>query len=54
MNSETWKHIRHVLGENPVTLLAVTLLLGLWYGLHERKRFAGPAWAITTEQYREP
>jgi amino acid transporter len=30
------------------TLLAVTLLLGLWYGLHERKRFAGPAWAATT------
>ncbi len=26
------------------TLLAVTLLLGLWYALHERKRFAGPAW----------
>ena len=29
------------------TLLAVTVLLGLWYGLYERKRFAGPAWAIT-------
>jgi amino acid transporter len=29
------------------TLLAVTVLLGLWYGLHERKRFAGPAWAAT-------
>ena len=26
------------------TLLAVTLLLGLWYGLYERKRFACPAW----------
>ena len=25
MNSETWKHIRHVLGENPVTLVAVGL-----------------------------
>ena len=34
------------------TLLAVTLLLGLWYGLYERKRFAGPAWA--RERYREP
>ncbi len=27
-------------------LLAVTALLGLWYGLYERKRFTGPAWAI--------
>jgi amino acid transporter len=26
------------------TLIAVTLLLGLWYGFYERKRFAGPAW----------
>ncbi len=26
------------------TLIAVTLLLGLWYALYERKRFAGPAW----------
>jgi hypothetical protein len=30
------------------TLLGVTLLLALWYGLHERKRFVGPAWAATT------
>ncbi len=29
------------------TLIAVTLLLALWYGLYERKRFAGPAWAAT-------
>ena len=32
------------------TLIAVTLLLGLWYGLYERKRFAGPAWAATKER----
>ena len=25
MNAETWKHMRHVLGENPVTMLAVAL-----------------------------
>ncbi|MBS1812421.1 MAG: amino acid permease [Acidobacteria bacterium] len=27
------------------SMLAVIILLGLWYGLRERKRFAGPAWA---------
>ena len=27
------------------SIVVVTLLLGLWYGLHERKRFPGPAWA---------
>ena len=25
-------------------MLAVTLALALWYGLHERRRFKGPAW----------
>jgi hypothetical protein len=25
MNAETWAHVRHVLGENPVTLLAAAL-----------------------------
>jgi amino acid transporter len=27
-----------------VTIVAVTVLLALWYGLHERRRFKGPAW----------
>jgi hypothetical protein len=27
------------------TMLALTLLLGLWYLTHERRRFRGPAWA---------
>jgi amino acid transporter len=27
------------------SIAAVTLLLGLWYGLRERKRFPGPAWS---------
>lgn len=27
------------------SIAAVTVLLGLWYGLRERKRFRGPAWA---------
>jgi amino acid transporter len=27
------------------SILGVFILLGLWYGLHERRRFAGPAWA---------
>lgn len=27
------------------SILAVLALLGLWYGLRERKRFVGPAWA---------
>ena len=26
------------------TLIAVTLVLGLWYAIQERKRFVGPAW----------
>jgi amino acid transporter len=27
------------------SILALTALLGLWYGLRERERFPGPAWA---------
>lgn len=27
------------------SIAAVTLLLGLWYGLRERRRFRGPAWS---------
>jgi peptide/nickel transport system permease protein len=38
MNAETWKHIRHVLGENPVTLLAVAL-----FGLFVLMAVFGPA-----------
>jgi amino acid transporter len=33
-DARTWKSI-----------LGVTLLLALWYGLHERRRFKGPTWA---------
>jgi amino acid transporter len=29
------------------TMLALTLLLGLWYVAHERRRFRGPAWALS-------
>ena len=28
------------------TMLALTLLLGVWYLAHERRRFRGPAWAL--------
>ena len=38
MNAETWKHIRHVLGENPVTLAAVAL-----FGLFVLMALFGPA-----------
>jgi peptide/nickel transport system permease protein len=38
MNAETWKHIRHVLGENPVTLAAVAL-----FGLFVLMAVFGPA-----------
>src|SRR5262245_60090298 len=27
------------------SILAVTIALALWYGLRERRRFKGPAWA---------
>ena len=27
------------------TMLALSILLALWYAIHERKRFPGPAWA---------
>jgi hypothetical protein len=30
------------------TIAAVTVLLGLWYVLRERHRFAGPAWSATS------
>src|SRR5262245_24722824 len=29
------------------SIVAVTVLLGLWYGLRERRRFKGPSWAAT-------
>jgi len=38
MSAETWKHIRHVLGENPVTLAAVAL-----FGLFVLMAVFGPA-----------
>jgi hypothetical protein len=28
------------------TMLGLTLLLGVWYLAHERRRFRGPAWAL--------
>jgi len=28
-----------------LSILAVTIALGLWYGLRERRRFKGPSWA---------
>jgi amino acid transporter len=32
------------------SILAVTVLLAVWYGLHERRRFKGPAWTpVQTE-----
>jgi amino acid transporter len=36
------------------SIAAVTIALGLWYGLRERQRFPGPAWAATREgsEYR--
>ena len=33
-------------GRTGKTIAAVTVLLGLWYLLSERRRFAGPAWSI--------
>jgi len=38
------------------SIVAVTILLGLWYGLRERRRFSGPAWAATysSESIAEP
>lgn len=30
------------------TMVAVAVILGLWYALHERRRFPGPAWAAQT------
>ncbi|MGE0129744.1 MAG: amino acid permease [Blastocatellales bacterium] len=35
-DKRTWKSI-----------FAVTILLALWYGLHERRRFKGPSWAAS-------
>ena len=29
------------------TMLGLTLLLGVWYLARERRRFRGPAWAVT-------
>lgn len=35
------------------SIVAVTLALALWYGLHERHRFTGPAWATARTEMTE-
>ena len=32
-----------------ITILGVTILLLVWYGLRERRRFKGPSWAASDE-----
>ncbi|MGH9935034.1 MAG: amino acid permease, partial [Blastocatellia bacterium] len=41
-DQRTWKSI-----------LAVSILLGLWYGLRERRRFKGPSWAAAQPETAE-
>ncbi|HKX27476.1 MAG TPA: amino acid permease [Blastocatellia bacterium] len=43
----------HNRGLAGISLLALIVLLGLWYGLRERRRFRGPSWIVLKEERDE-